>query len=333
MENTYYFEKAPIAKAVAHFSLPMMLGMSVSVIYTILNAYFIGLLHDSVMMTAITLTIPVLAVLMALGNLIGVGAGTFISRLLGEKKLQQIKEVSSFSFYASIALGIIAMLIGLFAMNSITSGLGASAAAFDYTKQYILVMIIGAPFIILNFSLEQLVRAEGSAIVSMVGMFISVGINLILDPIFIFACHWGVPGVAIATLIGNIGAVLYYSWHIVRKSEYLTFAIKYFKVKKSVVFEVLKIGIPIALMSALMGLTALVFNNFAASYGDAAVASYGISQRILQFPELIIMGLCEGVVPLIAYNFTANKQRMKSTITFTTLTVAIIAAIFAMLVF
>jgi len=333
MENTYYFEKAPIAKAVAHFSLPMMLGMSVSVIYTILNAYFIGLLHDSVMMTAITLTIPVLAVLMALGNLIGVGAGTFISRLLGEKKLQQIKEVSSFSFYASIALGIIAMLIGLFAMNSITSGLGASAAAFDYTKQYILVMIIGAPFIILNFSLEQLVRAEGSAIVSMVGMFISVGINLILDPIFIFACHWGVPGVAIATLIGNIGAVLYYSWHIVRKSEYLTFAIKYFKVKKSVVFEVLKIGIPIALMSALMGLTALVFNNFAASYGDAAVASYGISQRILQFPELIIMGLCEGVVPLIAYNFTANKQRMKSTITFTTLTVAIIAAIFAILVF
>ncbi|MFJ7666691.1 MATE family efflux transporter [Lysinibacillus sp. NPDC097195] len=333
MENTYYFEKAPIAKAVAHFSLPMMLGMSVSVIYTILNAYFIGLLHDSVMMTAITLTIPVLAVLMALGNLIGVGGGTFISRLLGEKKNIQIKEVSSFSFYASIALGIIAMLVGLIATDSITSGLGASAAAFDYTKQYILVMLIGAPIIILNFSLEQLVRAEGSAIVSMVGMFISVGINLILDPIFIFACHWGVPGVAIATLIGNIGAVSYYSWHIIRKSEYLTFSIKYFKIEKSVVYEVLKIGIPIALMSALMGITALVFNNFAASYGDAAVASYGISQRILQFPELIIMGLCEGVVPLIAYNFTANKQRMKSTITFTSITVAIIAAIFAILVF
>ncbi|MFJ7662066.1 MATE family efflux transporter [Lysinibacillus sp. NPDC097162] len=333
MENTYYFEKAPIAKAVAHFSLPMMLGMSVSVIYTILNAYFIGLLHDSVMMTAITLTIPILAVLMALGNLIGVGGGTFISRLLGEKKLEQIKEVSSFSFYASIALGIIAMLVGIVATNSITTGLGASAAAFDYTKQYILVMLIGSPFIILNFSLEQIVRAEGSAIVSMVGMFISVGINLILDPIFIFACHWGVPGVALATLIGNIGAVIYYSCHIIRKSEYLTLSMKYFKIEKSVVFEVLKIGIPIALMSALMGLTALVFNNFAASYGDAAVASYGISQRILQFPELLIMGLCEGVVPLIAYNFTSNKKRMKSTIKFTSMTVAILAAIFAILVF
>ncbi|KOS68766.1 multidrug transporter MatE [Lysinibacillus contaminans] len=333
MENTYYFEKAPIAKAVAHFSLPMMLGMSISVIYTLLNAYFIGLLHDSVMITAITLTLPVFAVLMALGNLIGVGGGTFISRLLGEKKLEQIKEVSSFAFYASIGLGIIAIIVGIVAANGITAGLGASAAAFAYTKQYILVMFIGAPFIILNFSLEQIVRAEGSAMVSMVGMFISVGINLILDPIFIFVFHWGVPGVAVATLIANIGAVLYYSWHIICKSEYLTFSMKYFKIEKSVVFEVLKIGIPIAMMSALMGLTALVFNNFAAGYGDAAVASYGISQRILQFPELIIMGLCEGVVPLIAYNFTANKKRMKSAITFTSITVAIMASIFALIVF
>lgn len=333
MENTYYFEKAPIAKAVAHFSLPMMLGMSVSVIYTILNAYFIGLLHDSVMMTAITLTLPVFAILMALGNLIGVGGGTFISRLLGEKKFQQIKEVSSFSFYASIALGIITILVGILAVNSVTAWLGASAAAFDYTKQYILIMFIGAPFIILNFSLEQIVRAEGAALVSMIGMFISVGINLILDPIFIFVFHWGVPGVAAATLIGNIGAVIYYSLHIIRKSEYLSFSMKYFKIEKSVVMEVLKIGIPIAIMSALMGLSALVFNNFAASYGDAAVASYGISQRILQFPELIIMGLCEGVVPLIAYNFTANKKRMKSAITFTSMTVAIMAAIFAIIVF
>ncbi|QFG00765.1 MATE family efflux transporter [Psychrobacillus glaciei] len=333
MENTYYFDKAPIAKAVAHFSLPMMLGMSVSVIYTILNAYFIGLLHDSVMMTAITLTLPIFSVLMALGNLIGVGGGTFISRLLGEKKYDRIKEISSFSFYASIVLGIIALIVGIISINGITTGLGASIAAFTYTKQYILVMFIGAPFIVLNFSLEQIVRAEGSAMVSMFGMFISVGINLILDPVFIFAFHWGVPGVATATLIGNIGAVLYYSWHIIHKSEYLTFSKKYFKIEKSVVFEVLKIGIPVAIMGALMGLTALVFNNFAASYGDAAVAAFGISQRILQFPELIIMGLCEGVVPLIAYNFTANKGRMKSAITFTSMTVAVIAAIFGIIVF
>lgn len=333
LDNEYYFEKAPILKAIAHFSLPMIIGMSVSVIYTILNAYFIGLLHNSVMMTAITLTLPIFALLMALGNLVGVGSGTYISRLLGEKNYSKIKEVSSFSFYISIILGIIVIMIGLIFGNNITTGLGASAASFTYTKQYILVMLIGAPFIILNFSLEQIVRAEGAAMVSMIGMFVSVGINLILDPIFIFAFHWGVPGVAAATLIGNVGAVLYYSWYIIRKSDYLSFSIKYFKIDKIVAFEVFKIGVPIALMTAFMGLTALVFNQFAASYGDASVASYGIAQRILQFPELIIMGLCEGVVPLIAYNFIANKKRMKSTIAFTSLIVAILAMLFAMIVF
>lgn len=333
MNANYYFEKASIPKAVMHFSLPMIIGMSVSIIYTLLNAFFIGLLHDSVMMTAITLTLPVFALLMALGNLIGVGGGTFISRLFGEKKFTKMKEVSSFSFYASIVLGIITMIIGVLFIDGITRGLGASSDAFIYTKQYVLVMILGAPFFILNFSLEQIVRSEGAAVVSMIGMFVSVIINLALDPLFIFVFHWGVPGVAVATLIGNMGAVIYYAMYIVRKSELLTFSWHFLKIEKSVVQEIVKIGIPVALMSALMGVTALIFMNYAALYGDNAVASYGISQRILQLPELIIMGLCEGVIPLIAYNFTANKKRMSAAIKFTSLVVGTLATLFAIIAF
>ncbi|PWI24715.1 MATE family efflux transporter [Kurthia sibirica] len=333
MNANYYFEKASIPKAVMHFSLPMIIGMSVSIIYTLLNAFFIGLLHDSVMITAITLTLPVFALLMALGNLIGVGGGTFISRLFGEKKFTKMKEVSSFSFYASIVLGIITMIIGVLFIDGITRGLGASSDAFIYTKQYVLVMILGAPFFILNFSLEQIVRSEGAAVVSMIGMFVSVIINLALDPLFIFVFHWGVPGVAVATLIGNMGAVIYYAMYIVRKSELLTFSWHFLKIEKSVVQEIVKIGIPVALMSALMGVTALIFMNYAALYGDNAVASYGISQRILQLPELIIMGLCEGVIPLIAYNFTANKKRMSAAIKFTSLVVGTLATLFAIIAF
>lgn len=333
METTYYFEKATIPKAVMHFSLPMILGMSVSVIYTLLNAFFIGLLHDAVMMSAITLTLPVFAMLMALGNLIGVGGGTFISRLFGEKKFRKMKEVSSFAFYTSIILGVFSMIIGIVFINGITAGLGASAASFDYTKAYILVLIIGAPIIILNFSLEQIVRSEGAAVVSMVGMFVSVILNLILDPIFLFVFHWGVPGLAFATLLGNAGAVIYYSSYIIRKSEVLSFSWKFFTFEKAIVVEVFKIGIPVAIMSALMGLTALIFMNYAALYGDQAVAAYGISQRILQLPELIIMGVCEGVVPLIAYNFTSNKTRMKAVIKFTSIVVGCLATLFAIIVF
>ncbi|KOO51925.1 MATE family efflux transporter [Viridibacillus arvi] len=331
-ENIYYFEKAPIHKAVAHFSVPMMLGMSLTVVYSILNAYFIGMLNNSEMLAAITLTIPVFAILMAFGNLIGVGGATYISRLLGEKDYKQIKHVSSFSFYGCLLLGIVIISFCFPFVNKIITGLGASSLSFDYTKDYVTVMLIGSPFIILNFALEQLVRAEGAAKVSMIGMLLSVVVNIILDPIFIFLFDWGVTGVATATLLGNIAAVLFYAYYIVEKSDFLTLSLKNFKASKLIISNVLKIGIPVFLLSVFMGTTALFFNNFVAIYGDTSVAAYGISSRILQLPEFVIMGLCEGVVPLIAYCFTADKDRMKAVIKFTGILVATLALTFAVIV-
>src|SRR4029453_7500147 len=160
-ENLYYFEKAPVAKAVAHFAVPMMLGTSMSVIYSILNAFFLGTLHNTAMLTALALTLPLFAVIMALGNLIGIGSGTFISRLLGEKKYDDLKHVSSFAFYSSLVLGLIVMAVGLPLINSIVHGLGATPESFGFTKDYVTIMLIGSPFVVLFFTLENIVRSEG----------------------------------------------------------------------------------------------------------------------------------------------------------------------------
>ncbi|WFR61133.1 MATE family efflux transporter [Paenibacillus amylolyticus] len=133
-ENLHYFEKAPIAKAVAHFAVPMMLGTSMSVIYSILNAYFLGTLGNTAMLTALALTLPLFAVIMALGNLIGIGSGTFISRLLGEKKADDLKHVSSFAFYSSLVLGIIVIAVGLPLIEPIVHGLGQRRTPSDLRK-------------------------------------------------------------------------------------------------------------------------------------------------------------------------------------------------------
>ncbi|NTU16285.1 MATE family efflux transporter [Bacillus subtilis] len=332
-ENLYYFEKAPIAKAVAHFAIPMMLGTSMSVIYSILNAFFLGTLHNTAILTALALTLPLFAIIMALGNLIGMGSGTFISRLLGEKKYDDVKHVSSFAFYSSLVLGLIVMAVGLPLIDPIVHGLGATSDSFGFTKDYVMVMLIGSPFVVLFFTLENIVRSEGSAITSMTGMILSVVVNIMLDALVIFVCHWGVIGVASATVISNLAASSFYAFHMGYKSQFLTVSVKWFKVGLDILSNVLKIGIPVFIMSIFLGAMSLIFNHFLVEYGDKAVAAYGISSRLFQFPEFILMGLCEGVVPLIAFSFTADKLRMKNTIGFTLKAIVTLALMFGVIVY
>jgi len=332
-ENLHYFEKAPVAKAVAHFAVPMMLGTSMSVIYSILNAYFLGTLHNTAMLTALALTLPLFAIIMALGNLIGMGSGTFISRLLGEKKYEDVKHVSSFAFYSSLVLGLIVMAVGLPLIDSIVHGLGATPDSFGFTKDYVTVMLIGSPIVVLFFTLENIVRSEGAAITSMTGMILSVVVNIILDALVIFVFHWGVIGVASATVISNLVASVFYAFHIGYKSPILTCSAKWFKANKDILGNVFKIGVPVFIMSIFMGAMSLIFNRFLVGYGEQAVAGFGISSRLLQFPEFILMGLCEGVVPLIAFSFTANKLRMKHTIGFTIKTIVALAVVFGVIVY
>ncbi|MFW9332665.1 MATE family efflux transporter [Paenibacillus polymyxa] len=332
-ENLHYFEKAPIAKAVAHFAVPMMLGTSMSVIYSILNAYFLGTLHNTAMLTALALTLPLFAAIMAIGNLVGIGSGAFISRLLGEKKYADVKNVSSFAFYSSLVLGLILMALGLPLIDSLVQGLGATPDSFGFTKDYVTIMLIGSPFVVLFFTLENIVRSEGAAITSMIGMILSVVVNIILDALVIFVFHWGVIGVASATVISNVVASIFYAFHMGYKSQFLTISIKWFKATKDIMSNVFKIGVPVFIMSLFMGAMSLVFNHFLVEYGDQAIAAYGISSRLLQFPEFILMGLCEGVVPLIAFSFTANKLRMKQTIGFTIKAILALAVVFGIIVY
>lgn len=326
-EQLYYFEESPIIKALMHFSLPMMIGSLLSVIYGILNVYFIGFLDNSHMISAISLTLPIFAVLMAFGNLFGVGGGTYISRLLGAKDYTKTNYVSSFSIYSSIILGVIIAIITLPFTDQIASVLGASGETLRYTSDYLKIEFLSTPFVILFFVLEQFARAIGKPIISMVGMLSSVVLNMILDPILIFGFHLDVIGAALGTAISNVVAALFFFIYFARKSDALSLNIKFAKPTKALMQEVFKIGIPAFLMVVLMGVTGLVLNLFLAHYGNNAIASYGISFRLVQFPELIIMGLSEGVVPLIAYNFVSNKTRMKDTIKVVIMTIAIIFAI------
>lgn len=270
---------------------------------------------------------------MGLGNLFGVGAGTYISRLLGAKDYSKSKFVSSFSIYGGIALGLIVILVTLPFSDQIAAILGARGETLALTSNYLKVMFLSAPFVILFFILEQFARAIGAPMVSMIGMLASVGLNIILDPILIFGFDLNVVGAALGTAISNVAAALFFIIYFMKNSDVVSVNIKLAKPNKEMLSEIFKIGIPAFLMSILMGFTGLVLNLFLAHYGNFAIASYGISFRLVQFPELIIMGLCEGVVPLIAYNFMANKGRMKDVIKAVIMSIGVIFVVCMIAVF
>ena len=209
-EQLYYFEKSSIFKAMMHFSLPMMIGSLLSVIYGILNIYFIGFLDNSHMISAISLTLPIFSVMMAFGNLFGVGGGTYISRLLGAKDYTKSHFVSSFSIYCSFIFGIIILLVALPFTDQIASVLGASGETLKYTSDYLKIEFLSTPFVILFFVLEQFARAIGKPIISMTGMLASVGLNIILDPVLIFGCQLNVTGAALGTAIYNSSIIFHY---------------------------------------------------------------------------------------------------------------------------
>lgn len=311
-ENSlYYLEKAPVSKAIMHMVLPMMLSFIATMIYNITDAYFIGKLNNTAMMAAVTLGLPFSAVLMAFGHLFGVGSGTFVSRLLGEKKIENAKQVSSINFWSTIFMGIVLMAVSLPLLSPIIGLLGAAGETVLYTKNYILLFVLGAPFVMASISLEETVRAEGASTASMIGMISGVIVNIILDPIFIFLFHMNVMGAALATVLGNLVSACWYVYYLQRKSPVLSVSWKAFKPSKKIYGSILKVGISAFLLDGFMVITSLLFNNYSMIYGDSVVAGFGISQRIIQIVDFISMSFAMGSVPLIAYAYSAkNEERL-----------------------
>ncbi|MDU4603499.1 MAG: MATE family efflux transporter [Clostridium perfringens] len=338
MENTEsnikYLKDEPIKKAIAHLSIPMMIGMSAGTIYNVINAYFIGLMNDTAMISAITLGLPIFTVLMAFGNMFGVGGGTFITRLVAKNEDEKAKKVAGYTFYASIISGILLGIIAFLSIGPIVKLLGADANTLSYTTQYSTTLFTGGFSIILNFALEQIVRSEGNSKESMYGMFISVIISTILDVLFILILNMHVYGAALSIILANIASSIYYIWYLETKSENLKGFLHFFKLSLKDQTEIYKIGVSELIQSAFLIVTTLLLNNFSIQHGEGVVASFGIALRIVQIPEFFTMGIVLGVMPLIAYNFSnKNLSRLKESIKYSTLFIFVISVLFAGIVY
>lgn len=308
-------ESAPIYTAIMKLAVPTVLSMVVQVLYNLTDTFFIGQLNDPVQVAGVTVALPITMMQMALAGIFGNGGGSYVSRLLGAKRLDDAKSTVSTSIATSFALSIFVAIVGTLLAPNLISWSGASSASYKYALHYVQILLICSPIPMLNIALSQLLRSEGAAKAAMNGMIVGTIVNIVLDPIFIFVFKMGVSGAAVATVLGNAVGVVMYLLHYYKGHSPVRPAIRYISLRKDIYLEIFKIGIPSSVSQIMMSIGSSFAYKLASSYSDNAVAAMGVSMRIFSIPTFVFLGVAIGIQALVGYNYGARLyQRMRETI-------------------
>lgn len=329
-DNTLIFSEYKIPKAVAALAIPSILGMLINIIYNLADTFFVGQTGDANQVAAVSISMPLYLMFMATGNLFGVGGCAFISRSLGEGKRDRIKTISSFCIYTAIFCGIVFSAVFMIFRERILRLVGASDNTIGYATDYLFWLMICSPLLITGITCSNLMRGEGAAKDSVIGVIIGQIANIILDPIFIlnkgdklfsfampFGFDKGAEGAAIATVIGNALTILYFLIYFLRGKSILSITPKRYSAKDGIAKNVFSVGTPAALNNLLMSVSNIVINMFLARYSDNAVAAMGIAMKANMLVVMFQLGIAQGIQPLIGYCYGAkNYNRMKGSIKF-----------------
>lgn len=330
------FEKAPIPEAYFSLAMPVVLSMLVTLVYNMVDTYFIAHTGNTDMVAGVSLTAPVFTVMIALGDIFGLGGSSVISRLFGQHRFADGKRLSAFCFYAAIATGLLILVLGLAFRDPMLALLGATDDTWQYASDFYTLIIVGSPFIIVSMTPSNLLRTEGHAVQSMIGSVAGTAVNIVLNPLFIHGFGWGAAGSAGATVIANICTDAYFVWFTLRHSSNLSIdprtvidrARRRLAVTAREVGSILAIGIPSAITNLTQSVGIVMINLFLLPYGTDAVAAMGIALKVIMIAVLVFVGFAFGAQPLIGYNYGArNMPRLRGILRFSYLFLSLFALV------
>lgn len=297
---------APVPKVLLSLGIPTMVGMLINALYNLADTYFVGGLGTD-QMGAVTVAFPLGQIVVGLGLLFGNGAAAYLSRLLGRGDRDTANKVASTAIYSSVTIGAIAILCSVIFLQPILKRIGAIDSVMPYAMVYTRIYIVFSIFNVFNVTMNNIVSSEGSAKTAMCALMAGAILNVVLDPIFIYALDFGVAGAAIATAISQIVSTLVYLSYILRRKSVFTFSIKECCVSKDIMSEILKIGIPTLLFQVLTSLSIGMINNAAKEYGGSALAAMGPVTKIMSMGTLIVFGFLKGFQPIAGFSYGARK--------------------------
>lgn len=317
MENEL-FERAPVPKAYFTMALPVVMGMVVNLVYNIVDTFFIARTQNAQLVAGVSLCAPIFTLMIALGDIFGLGGSSLISRLFGEKKDEEGKRVSGFCFYAAILCGILVTVLLLLLKAPVLHLLGATEETMEYAGQYYQYLALGAPFIIVALTPGNLIRTEGLAMQSMAATILGAVVNIILDPILISYFGMGAMGAAVATIIGYCSSVLFYLYIVRKRTQGLSLRISDCSVSAAELRQLFGIGGTAALSNLMQSAAVILVNQYLLPYGNDRIAAMGVVMKITMIATLIIVGFSFGGVPVFGYLYGARmKKELNKLVRFT----------------
>lgn len=304
-----------IGKLLRKYAIPAIIAMTASSLYNMVDSIFIGQGVGGLAISGLAVTFPLMNISAAFGSLVGVGASAIVSMLLGQKNYTMARRVLGNVMTMNVVLGVILMVFGLVFLDPILYFFGASANTISYAREYMIYILLGNVITHLYLGLNAVLRSAGRPKVAMWLTILTVVLNTILDPLFIFVFDMGIKGAAIATILAQTVSLVWQLKIFSNKGEVLHFeGGKIFTFDKKIARESLKIGLSPFLMNMASCFVVLLINNQLRRYGDQmgegvgdiAIGAYGIVNRILFLFVMIVMGFNQGMQPIAGYNFGAG---------------------------
>lgn len=317
-EKKRVFEEYSVLKSLTIMAVPAIISQLITLVYNIADTWFIGLTDNPSMVAACSLVLPIFLLSISISNLFGTGGGSLISRLLGDKKEMEAKKVFAISMWMSLLTAVAFAGITMLFSDPLLNLLGASDQTRDYARQYLFYVVgIGGVFNVMSMVLSNLIRSVGYSKEAGIGISFGGVLNMILDPIFMFLIFpdgMQVTGAAVATMLSNVITFSYFVIICIKiqKSTVIGVSLRQGLPERSSIIEIFSVGIPAGVSVLLFDIANMIANKKMAIHGDTALAAYGIVTKVERLPLNIGIGICLGMIPLIAYNYAAkNRERMK----------------------
>ena len=317
------FERTSVPRALAIMAMPAIVSQLITLIYNIADTWFIGRTNNPYMVASCSLVLPAYMMTVVISNVYGSGGGTLIARLIGRNEDEEASRVSAACIWLSLGSAVLFSVLCLVAMTPILRLLGASDAVLGYAKQYMLfVVVIGGIPVILNNTISSMLRSIGLSSKASLGLSMGGVLNIALDPLFMFVIlpdGQQVLGAAIATMLSNVAATVYFVIVYWKASHntILAFRMKGQRLSSKSLSSIFSVGLPAAVSLLLFDLCTVVINRLSAGHGDIELAAIGIVLKTERLPLNIGIGICLGMVPLLAYSYSSgNRKRMDAVFRF-----------------